>query len=121
VLHSENRVNDRYHRLRLPWGEERTCQAVAHALDGSGGVKGKVNRHWFKKSLSILGKTALSGLTLFTVPNRQSAFSLDDQLRLTASSNLAQEGQRELDTLKIDKSITVPGGIMIKNIFLESL
>lgn len=121
VLHSENRVNVRFHRLLLPWGEERTCQAVAHALDGSGGIKGKVNRHWLKKSFSILGKTALSGLTLFTVPNRQSAFSIDDQLRLTAASNLAQEGYRELDTLRIDKSITVPGGIMIKIIFLESL
>ena len=121
VLHSENRVNVRFHRLLLPWGEERTCQAVAHALDGSGGLKGKVNRHWLTKSFSILGKTALSGLTLFTVPNRQSAFSIDDQLRLTAASNLAQEGSRELDTLKIDKSITVPGGIMIKIIFLESL
>ena len=120
VLHSENRVNVRFHRLLLPWGEERTCQAVAHALDGSGGLKGKVNRHWFTKGLSILGKTALSGLTLFTVPNRQSAFSIDDQLRLTATSNLAQEGYRELDTLRIDKSITVPGGIMIKIIFLES-
>ena len=121
VLHSENRVNVRFHRLLMPWGEERTCQAVAHALDGSGGLKGKVNRHWFTKSFSILGKTALSGLTLFTVPNRQNAFSIDDQLRLTAASNLAQEGSRELDTLRIDKSITVPGGIMIKIIFLESL
>lgn len=121
VLHSENRVNVRFHRLLLPWGEERTCQAVAHTLDGSGGIKGKVNRHWLNKSFSILGKTMLSGLTLFTVPNRQSAFSIDDQLRLTAASNLAQEGSRELDTLKIDKSITVPGGIMIKIIFLESL
>jgi len=121
VLHSENRVNVRFHRLLLPWGEERPCQAVAHALDGSGGLKGKVNRHWFGRTFSIIGKTALSGLTLFTVPNRQSAFSLDDQLRLTASSNLAQEGQRELDTLKIEKSITVPGGIMVKIIFLESL
>lgn len=121
VLHSENRVNVRFHRLLLPWGEERTCQAVAHALDGSGGLKGKVNRHWLTKSFSILGKTALSGLTLFTVPNRQSAFSIDDQLRLTAASNLAQEGSRELDTLRIEKSITVPGGIMIKIIFLESL
>jgi len=121
VLHSENRVNVRFHRLLLPWGEERPCQAVAHALDGSGGIKGKVNRHWFKRTFSILGKTALSGLTLFTVPNRQNAFSLDDQLRLTAASNLAQEGYRELDTLRVDKSISVPGGIMIKIIFLESL
>jgi len=120
VLHSENRVNVRFHRLLLPWGEERTCQAVAHSLDGSGGLKGKVNRHWLTKSFSIIGKTALSGLTLFTVPNRQNAFSIDDQLRLTATSNLAQEGSRELDTLRIDKSITVPGGIMIKIIFLES-
>ena len=121
VVHSENRVNIRFNRLLLPWGEERTCQAVAHELDGSGGLKGKVNRHWFQRTASIVGKTALSGLTLFTVPNRQNAFSVDDQLRLTASSNLAQEGARELDTLKIDKSITVSGGIIIKIIFLETL
>jgi type IV secretory pathway VirB10-like protein len=121
VLHSENRVNVRFHRLLLPWVEERHCQAVAHTLDGSGGIKGKVNRHWFRKSFSILGKTVLSGLTLFTVPNRQNAFSIDDQLRLTAASNLAQEGSRELDTLRIEKSITVTGGIMIRIIFLESL
>ena len=121
VLHSENRVNMRFYRLLLPWGEERNCQAVAHSLDGSGGIKGKVDRHWFTRSFSLLGKTALSGLTLFTVPNRQNAFSMDDQLRLTASSNLAQEGSKELDNLKIEKSITVPGGILIKIIFLESL
>jgi len=121
VVHSENRVNIRFYRLLLPWGEERTCQAVAHSLDGSGGLKGKVNRHWFQRTFSIVGKTALSGLTLLTVPSRQNAFSIDDQLRLTASSNLAQEGARELDTLKIDKSITVPGGIVIKLIFLETL
>lgn len=121
VVHSENRVNIRFSRLLLPWGEERTCQAVAHSLDGSGGLKGKVNRHWFQKTFSIVGKTALSGLTLFTVPNRQNAFSLDDQLRLTASSNFAQEGARELDNLKVENSITVPNGIIIKLIFLESL
>lgn len=121
VVHSENRVNIRFYRLLLPWGEERTCQAVAHSLDGSGGLKGKVNRHWFERTFSIVGKTALSGLTLFTVPNRQSAYSMDDQLRLTASSNLAQEGSKELSNLKIEKSITVPSGIIIKIIFLESL
>ena len=121
VLHSENRVNVRFHRLLLPWGEERSCQAVAHALDGSGGIKGKVHRHWFQRTFSIIGKTALSGLTLLTVANRQGAFSASDQLRLTASSNLAQEGWLELDNLRINKSITVSGGIMIKIIFLESL
>jgi len=121
VLQSEDRVNIRFHRLLLPWGEEKTCQAVAHSLDGSGGLKGKVNRHWFQRTFSIVGKTALSGLTLLTVPNSQSAFSMNDQLRLTASSNLAQESARELDNLKIQKSITVPGGIVIKIIFLESL
>jgi type IV secretory pathway VirB10-like protein len=121
VVHSENRVNIRFYRLLLPWGEERTCQAVAHSLDGSGGLKGKVNHRWFTRTFSIVGKTALSGLTLLTVPNRQSAFSAQDQLRLTASSNLAQEGSRELGNLKIEKSITVQGGIPIKIILLESL
>ena len=120
ILHSEDRVNIRFHRLLLPWGEERHVSAVAHSLDGSGGLRGKVNRHWFKRTFSIFGKTVLSGLTLFTVPNRQEAFSARDQLQLTAASNLAQEGQRELGNLKVEKSITVPGGIVVKVIFLES-
>lgn len=121
VLHSEDRVNVRFHTLRFPWGEERNISAVAHELDGSGGLVGKVNRRWFKRTFSILGKSVLSGLTLFTVPNRQDAFSARDQIQLTAASNLAQEGQRELNNLKIDKTITKNPGVVFKIIFLETV
>ncbi len=121
LLHSEDRVNIYFHRVLLPDGEERTVRAVAHSLDGSGGIKGKVHRHWFKKFFQVTGKTALSALTLFTVPNRQDAFSLDDQLRLTAGSNLAQEAQRGIDSVKTDKSITVENFIPITIVTLETI
>lgn len=121
ILHSEDRVNIRFARLLLPWGEEREVRAVAHSLDGSGGIKGKVNRHFAKRFFSITGKTTLGALTLFTVPNRRDAFSLDDQLRLTAAGNLSQEAQRELDSLKVDKAVTVEGSLPIQIVLLESL
>jgi len=121
ILHSEDRVNIRFHKFLLPWGEEREVRAVAHSLDGSGGIKGKVHRHFAKRFFSIAGKTTLGALTLFTVQNRQDAFSLDDQLRLTAAGNLSEEAQRELDTLKTAKAITVEGSIPILIVLLESV
>jgi hypothetical protein len=121
VLHSEDRVNIRFTRLLLPWGEEREVRAVAHSLDGSGGIKGKVHKNYLKRFFSITGKTALGALTLLTVQNRQDAFSLDDELRLTAASNLSQEAQRELERLKVDRAITVEGMIPIQIVLLESV
>jgi len=121
LLHSEDRVNIYFHRFLLPDGEERTVRAVAHSLDGSGGIQGKVHRQWFKKFFTVTGKTALGALTLFTVPNRQGAFSLDDQLRLTAASNLAQEAERGIDSVRVDKSITVENFIPITIVTLETI
>jgi len=124
IVHSEDRVNIHFHRLLLPWGEERSVRAVAHSPDGSGGIKGKVHRKWLLRSFSIVGKTALGAMTLFTVPNRQSALSIEDRLRLTGAANLSQEASQELNQLQQQaarKAISVKSDIPIKIVLLESI
>jgi len=121
VLKSIDRINVRFDLLILPDGRELRIQAIALSEDGSSGIKGKVDKHTDTKVLKTIGETLLAGASLFVGGRNQDPYSLEDQMRVNLSENLANQASQDLRSVKVDKSITVESGIRIWVMLLETI
>ncbi|HOW87315.1 MAG TPA: TrbI/VirB10 family protein [Candidatus Omnitrophota bacterium] len=121
VVKSVDRVNVRFDLLIFPDGRELRIRAIALSEDGSGGIKGKVDKHTDTKVLKAIGETLLAGASLFVGGRSQDAYSLEDQMRVNLADNLTNQASQDLRSVKVDKSITVESGINIEVMLLEAI
>ncbi len=121
VVKSVDRVNVRFDLLIFPDGRELRIRAIALSEDGSGGIKGKVDKHTDTKVLKAIGETLLAGASLFVGGRSQDAYSLEDQMRVNLADNLTNQASQDLRSVKVDKSITVDSGINIQVMLLEAI
>ena len=120
VLKSQDRINVRFSAMVLPDGKEKKVSAMALSLDGSGGIKGKVDKQTDKSIFKALGETVLAGSAVIFGRNDR-ALSLQDELRLNASRNLSEDARGALNDIKVEESITVQAYTPILVLFLEAL
>lgn len=120
VVQSRDRVNVRFHTAVLPDGRELHLKAMALGLDGSGGIQGKVDKQYDRSILKAAGEIVLSGASL-VLGTRNNAMTLEDELRLNASRNLADDAQGALNGMKIEQSISVEAYTPILILFLEAV
>ncbi len=120
IVKSRDRVNINFSTMILPDGRELKARAMALSLDGSGGVKGKVDKQYDKSFLRAVGETLLSGAAL-VVGTREQPLTLTDELRLNAARNLTDDARGALNNVKIEESITVESYTPILVLFLESV
>ena len=121
VLKSVDRINVRFDLLILPDGREIKVRGLALAEDGSGGIRGKVDKHTDRKILKAVGETLLAGASLFVGAKQTDPFSLEDQIRLNLTQNLTNEAARDLRSSKIEKSVTVEAYTPIQVILLDAV
>ena len=120
ILKSRDRVNVQFSTMVLPDGKELKVRAMALGLDGSGGVKGKVDKQYDKSLLRAAGETALAGAAV-ELGVRDRPFTLTDELRLNAARNLTGDARGALNDVKIEESITVEAYTPILVLFLDSI
>ena len=120
IVKSVDRVNVRFDVLIFPDGRELRVRGLALSEDGSGGVKGKVDKHTDTKVLKAIGETLLAGASLFVGGRGQDPYNLQDQLRTNLADNLANQASQDLRSVKVDKSITVESGVNIQVMLLEA-
>lgn len=118
IVQSRDRVNIRFSTMVFPDGREMKIRAMALGLDGSGGIKGKVDKQMDKSILKAAGETVLAGAAL-ALGTRNEPLSLTDELRLNASRNLTDDAQNALSEVKVEKSITVDAYTPLQILFLE--
>lgn len=106
VVKSLDRINVSFNLLVFPDGTERRIHAIALSEDGAAGIKGKVDKQTDKKVLKAIGESVLSVGTLFLGGRSTDPFSLEDQLRINAAQNFADEARRDLREVKVEKSVT---------------
>lgn len=103
VLKSHDRVLVNFHTLVFETGDEVKFTGMALALDGSAGLKGKVETH---KDAAV-ANTVLRSF----VNGTQSALELSgvSPIASSATSGIAQEAVKELDTQRqeVTQSITI--------------
>jgi len=120
IVQSRDRVNIRFSTMVFPDGREMKIRAMALGLDGSGGLKGKVDKQTDKSILKAVGEIGLAGAAL-VLGTRNEPLSLQDELRLNASRNLTDDAQNALSEVKVEKSITVDAYTPLQILFLESI
>ncbi len=120
ILKSVDRINVRFSVMVLPGGKEVKVNTMALSLDGSGGIKGKVDKQDDKSIFKALGETALAAGAV-VLGNTNSALSLNDQLRLNAARNLSDDARGALNQVKIEESISVEAYTPILVLFLSPL
>ncbi len=120
ILKSRDRVNIKFSTMVFPDGREMKVRAMALGLDGSGGVKGKVDKQYDKSLLRAAGETALAGAAL-VVGTSARPLTLGDELRLNAARNLTSDAREALNDVKIEESVTVEAYTPILVLFLDSL
>lgn len=120
IVQSRDRVNIRFSTMVFPDGREMKIRAMALGLDGSGGIKGKVDKQMDKSILKAAGEIGLAGAAL-VLGTRNEPLSLQDELRLNASRNLTDDAQNALSEVKVEKSITVDAYTPLQILFLESI
>jgi type IV secretory pathway VirB10-like protein len=103
VLKSHDRVLINFHTLVFETGDEVKLTGIALALDGSAGLKGKVEAH----KDSAVANTVLRSL----VSGTQAALDVSgvSPIASQATGGLAQEAVKELDTQRqeVNESITI--------------
>lgn len=120
ILKSVDRINVRFSVMVLPSGKELKVSAMALSLDGSGGIRGKVDRQDDKSIFKVLGETTLAaGAVVLGTQNR--ALTLEDELRLNTARNLSDDARGALNQVKIEESITVEAYTLIQILFLSPL
>lgn len=120
ILKSHDRINVRFSVMVLPGGKEIKVNAMALSLDGSGGIKGKVDKQGGKSILKSIGETILAaGAVVLGTKDR--AVTLEDELRLNAARNLSDDARDGLNQVKIEESISTQAYTPIFVLFLDSL
>lgn len=120
VVKSVDRINVRFDLLILPDGREVRVRAIALSEDGAGGIKGKVDKHTDTKVLKAIGETLLAGASLFVGGHGADPYSMEDELRVNLADNLTSQAERDLRSVKVDKSITVESTVPIWVMLLEA-
>lgn len=120
IVQSRDRVNIRFSTMVFPNGREMKIRAMALGLDGSGGIKGKVDKQTDKSILKAAGETVLAGAAL-VLGTRNQPLTLTDELRLNTARNLTDDAQDALNEVKVEKSIAVDAGTPLQILFLASL
>ncbi len=120
IVKSRDRVNIKFSTMILPNGEEIKVRAMALGADGSGGIKGKIDKQYDKSLLRAAGETVLAGASL-VLGSRNGPISLQDELRLNAARNLTDDAHGALNDIKIEESITVEAYTPILVLFLEAV
>jgi len=120
VLKSLDRINVKFETLIFPDGREMRVRAMALSEDGSGGIKGKVDKHRDMKTLKAIGETLLGGASLFVGGQGGSPYSLEDQLRVNLAQNLTGQAAQDLRSVKTEESVTVETDTSIQVILLEA-
>lgn len=120
IVQSRDRVNIRFSTMVFPNGREMKIHAMALGLDGSGGIRGRVDKQTDKSILKVAGEIGLAGAAL-VLGTHNEPLSLTDELRLNASRNLTDDAQNALSEVKVEKSITVDAYTPLQILFLESI
>ncbi len=120
VLKSRDRINVRFSVMVLPSGKEIKVSAMALSLDGSGGIKGRLDKQSDKSIFKALGETLLAGSAV-VLGSTNSALSLSDQLRLNTARNLSDDARNSLNQVKIEESVSVEAYTPILVLFLDPL
>lgn len=120
VQKSRDRINVRFSVMVTPDGKETRVSAMALSLDGSGGIKGKVDRQSDKSMFKSIGETLLAGSAI-VLGNRGGAMSLNDELRLNTARNLSDDARDSLNQIKIEESVSVEAYTPILVLFLDPL
>src|SRR3989338_2032081 len=121
VLKSLDRINVSFDLLIFPDGRQMRVRAMALSEDGSGGIKGKVEKHRDVKVLKAIGETLLGGASLFAGSGRRDPYNLEDQLRVNLTQNLTNQASQDLRSVKAEQSITVEAYTPIQVIILEEI
>ena len=119
IVKSRDRVNVQFSAMVLPDGREERIRAMALSLDGSGGVKGKVDKQFDKSILKSAGEIILGGAAL-VVGTSNRAMTLEDELRLNAARNLTDDAKGALSQVRPEESIRVEAYTPIFVLVLES-
>lgn len=120
IVQSSDRVNVKFATMVLPGGREVRIRAMALSLDGSGGVKGKVDKQYNRSILKATGEILLSGASL-ALGTANRPITLADELRLNASQNLANDAQGALSNVKVEQSISVEAYTPILVLLLQAV
>ena len=120
VLKTLDRINVKFETLIFPDGREMRVRAMALSEDGSGGIRGKVDKHRDLKTFKAIGETLLGGASLFVGGSGQSPYNLEDQLRVNLASNLTGQAAQDLRSVKTEESVTVETDTSIQVILLEA-
>jgi type IV secretory pathway VirB10-like protein len=121
VQKSRDRINVRFPIMVLPGGKEMKVNTMALSLDGSGGIKGRVDRQDDKSIFKAIGEMALAGSAVVLGANGSGALSLSDELRLNAARNLSDDARNSLNQVKIEESVSVEAYTPILVLFLDAL
>jgi hypothetical protein len=96
--------------------------AMALSLDGSGGIRGKVDKQTNKSVFKAVGETLVAGgALLFGNSGNAGPISLTDELRLNAARNLTDDARSSLNQVKVEESVTVDAYVPILVLFLNAL
>lgn len=120
ILKSLDRINTRFSVMVFPDGKEIKVNAMALSLDGSGGIKGKVDKQTDISIFKAIGETVLAGSAV-VLGTRDRALTLEDELRLNTARNLSDDARGALNQVKIEESITVEAYTPILILFLGPL
>jgi type IV secretory pathway VirB10-like protein len=120
ILKSRDRINVRFSVMVLPGGKEIKVNAMALSLDGSGGIKGKVDKQGGKSILKSIGEMVLAAGTV-VLGTKDRAVTLEDELRLNAARNLSDDARDGLNQVKIEESISTQAYTPILILFLDPL
>lgn len=121
IIKSIDRVNIRFDRLIFPDGREIQVRAMALSEDGSGGLKGKVEKHRDRKFFKAIVETAIGTASLLGGSRRGEPYSLEDQARSNLFENLTRDAQGEVRNMRIETSITVERDVPISVLLLEAV
>jgi len=121
VVKSIDRINVNFDSLIFPDGRQLKVRAMALSPDGSGGIKGKVEKNRDIRVLKAIGEVALSGASLFVGGLSSQPYSLEDQLRMNLTQNLAGQASQDLRSVRVEQSITVEASTPVDVMILESI
>jgi len=119
IVKSRDRVNIQFASMVMPDGRETRIRAMALSQDGSGGIKGKVDKQLDKSVLKAAGEILLGGAAL-VVGTSNRAMTLEDELRLNAARNLTDDARGALSQVRPEESIRVEAYTPILVLILES-
>ncbi len=121
ILKSVDRINVRFDQVIFPDGREVRVHAMALSEDGTGGIRGKVEKHGEVKVFKAIGETLIAGASLFVGGTQTNPYSFEDEMRMNLARNLTNQAEQDLRSVKVDKSITVDSYVPILVMVLEAV